>query len=92
MHVVAQEFKQPMYNAQNVAREYRILNSVEISNKFRTPNIIRIINSRRIRWAEHVARMKEVKNRYKILVGGPEEKRPIGRPRRRWEYNIKIYV
>jgi hypothetical protein len=50
-----------------------------------SPSIIRIIRSRRIRWAGHVARMGEKRNAYRILVGKPEGKRPLGRPRRRWE-------
>jgi hypothetical protein len=55
-----------------------------------TPSIIRIINSRRMRWAGHVARMGEKRNAYRILVGMPEGKRPLGRPRRRWVDNIKM--
>jgi hypothetical protein len=51
-----------------------------------------MIDSRRMRWAEHVARMGEMKNAYKILVGNPEVKRPLGRPRRRWEDIIKMYL
>jgi hypothetical protein len=49
-----------------------------------------MIKSRRMRWAGHVARMREKSNAYRILVGNPEGKRPLGRPRRRWVYNIKI--
>jgi hypothetical protein len=49
-----------------------------------------MINSRRMRWAEHVARMGEGRNAFRILVGKPEGKRPLGRPRRRWMGNIKI--
>jgi len=52
--------------------------------------IFRVIKSRRIRWAGHVARMKERRGVYRVLVGKPEEKRPIGRPCRRWEDNIKM--
>jgi transcription termination factor 2 len=55
-----------------------------------SPSIIRIIKSRRIRWAGHVARMGDTRNAYRILVGKPEENRPLGRPRRRWVYNIKM--
>jgi hypothetical protein len=57
---------------------------------YSSPNIIRIIQSRKMRWAGHVARMGEKRNAYKILVGKPEGKRPLGRPRRRWVDNIKI--
>jgi hypothetical protein len=53
-----------------------------------SPNIIRMIKSKRMTWAEHVARMPPKRNAYRILVGKPEGKRPLGRPRRRWEdYN-----
>jgi hypothetical protein len=52
--------------------------------------IIRIIKSRRMRWAGHIARMGESRNAYRILVGMPEGKRPLGRPRRRWVDNIKM--
>jgi hypothetical protein len=52
-------------------------------------SIIRIIKSRRMRWAGHVARMGEKRNVQRLLVGKPEGKRPLGRPRRRWIYNIK---
>jgi hypothetical protein len=54
------------------------------------PSIIRIIKSRRMRWAGHVARLGEKRNAYRILVGKPEGKRPLGRPRRRWVDNIRI--
>jgi hypothetical protein len=52
--------------------------------------MIRIIKSRRMRWEGHVARMGEKRNVYRLLVGRPEGKRPLGRPRRRWIYNIKM--
>jgi hypothetical protein len=54
------------------------------------PNIIRMINSRRMTWAGHVAQMGEMRNAYRILVGKPEGTRPLGRPRRRWVDDIKI--
>ncbi|KAJ4440054.1 hypothetical protein ANN_08185 [Periplaneta americana] len=57
---------------------------------YSSPDIIRNIKSRRLRWAGHVARMGESRNAYRLLVGRPEGKRPLGRPRRRWEDNIKI--
>jgi hypothetical protein len=59
-------------------------------NLYCSPNIIRIIKSRRMRWAGHVARMGEKGNAYRILVGKPEGKRPLGRPIRRWANNIRI--
>jgi hypothetical protein len=55
-------------------------------------NIIRVIESRGMRWAGHVARMESRGGAYKILVGNPGERRPLGRPRHRWENNIKMYV
>jgi hypothetical protein len=57
---------------------------------YSSPSIIRIIKSRRVRWAGHVARMGEKRNTCRILVGKPEGKRPLGRPRRRWVDNIKM--
>jgi hypothetical protein len=53
-------------------------------------SIIRMIKSKRVRWAGHVARMGEKRNAYRILMGKPEGKRPQGRPRRRWVDNIKM--
>jgi hypothetical protein len=55
-------------------------------------SIIRIIKPRRMRWAGHVARMGEKRNVYRLLVGKPEGKRPLGRPRRMWIDNIKMYI
>jgi hypothetical protein len=57
---------------------------------YSSPSIVRVIKARRMRWAGHVARMGEVRGAYNILVGRPEGKRPLGRPRRRWEDNIKV--
>jgi hypothetical protein len=62
----------------------------ELHNLYSSPNIIRMIEPRRMRWAGHVARMGKKRNAYSILVGKPEGKRPLGRPRRRWVDNIKI--
>jgi hypothetical protein len=69
---------------------WRKLHNEELHNLYSSPSIIRIIKSRRMRWAGHVARMGEKRNVYRLLVGKPEGKRPIGRPRRRWIYNIKM--
>jgi hypothetical protein len=55
-----------------------------------SPSIIRIINTRKMKWAGHVARMGEKRNVYRLLVGKPEGRRPIGRPRRRWMDNIEM--
>ena len=54
------------------------------------PNIVRVIKSRRMRWAGHVARMDEEREVYRVLVGKPEGKRPLGRPRRRWVDSIRM--
>ena len=57
---------------------------------YSSPNIVRVIKSRRMRWAGHVARMGEERGEYRILVGKPEGRRPLGRPRRRWVDNIRM--
>jgi hypothetical protein len=57
---------------------------------YSSPNIIRIIKTRRVRWARHVARMGEKRNAYRFLVGKPEGRRPLGRPSRRWLANIRM--
>jgi hypothetical protein len=62
---------------------WRKLHNEELHNLYSSPSIIRIIKSKRMRWAEHVARMGEKKNVYRLMVGKPEGKRPLGRPRRR---------
>jgi hypothetical protein len=64
----------------------------ELHYLYSSPDIIRQIKSRRIRWAGHVARMGEERKVYKVLVGKPEGKRTLGRPRRRWENGIKMYL
>jgi transcription termination factor 2 len=69
---------------------WRKLHNDELHKLYSSPSIIRIIKSRRMRWAGHVARMGENRNAYTILVGMPEGKRPLGRPRRRWVDNIKM--
>ena len=56
---------------------------------YRSPNIVRVIKSRRLRWAGHVARMEEDRSAFKMLTGKPTGKRLVGRPRRRWEDNIR---
>jgi hypothetical protein len=63
---------------------------MELHNLYSSPGIIRQIKSRRMRWAEHVARMGEERNVYRVLVGEPEGKRPLERPRRRWEDGIRM--
>jgi hypothetical protein len=60
------------------------------SHLYSSPNTIKMIKSRRMRWAGHVARMGETMNAFRILVGEPEGRRPLGRPRRRWVDDIKM--
>ncbi|KAJ4446624.1 hypothetical protein ANN_13321 [Periplaneta americana] len=73
-----------------VTGEWRKLHNTELYAFYSSPDIIRNIKSRRLRWAWHVARIGESTNAYRVLVGRPEGKRPLGRPRHRWEDNIKM--
>ena len=73
-----------------VTGEWRNLHNEELSDMYSLPNIVRVVKSRRIRWAGHVARMGEGRGVYRVLVGKTEGERPLGRPRRRWEFNIKM--
>ena len=68
--------------------EWRRLHNEELHSLYRSPNIVRMIQSRRLRWAGHVARMEEGRSAFKILTDTPIGKRPLGRPRRRLEDNI----
>ena len=77
-------------NKDEFTGEWRKLHNAELHTLYSSPNIIRIIKSRRLRWAGHLARMEQSRNSYRVLVGKPEGKRPLGRPRGRWEDNIKI--
>ena len=70
--------------------EWRKLHKEELNDLYCSPNIVRVIKLRRMRWAGHVARMGEGKGVYRVLVGKPERKRPLGKPRLRWEDNIKM--
>jgi hypothetical protein len=69
---------------------WRKLHNDELHSLYSSPNIVRVIKSRRMMWAGHVARMGEERGSYRVLGGRPEGKRPLGRPRRRWEDNIKM--
>jgi hypothetical protein len=73
-----------------VLGEWKKLHNEELNNLYSSPNIVRVVNSRRIRWAGHVARMGEGIGVYRIMVGKTEGRRPLGRPRRRWEDNIRM--
>jgi len=66
-----------------VTGEWRRLHNEELNDLYTLPNIARVIKWRRMRWAWHVARMGEERGVYRVLVGKPEERRPLGRPRRR---------
>jgi len=73
-----------------VRGEWRKLHNEKLNDLYSSPNIVWLIKSRRMRWAGHVARMGEKRGVYRALVGKPERKRPLGRPRLRWEDNIKM--
>jgi len=73
-----------------VTRGWRKLHNEELNDLYSSHNIVRVIKSRIMRWAEHVARMEERRVVCSVLLGKPEGKRPLGRPRRRWEDNIKM--
>jgi hypothetical protein len=70
--------------------EYRKLHNEELHDLYSSPGIIRINKARRMRWAGHVARIREKRNTYRLLLGKPEGKSPQGRPRRRWLDNIRM--
>ena len=73
-----------------VTGEWRKLHNEELTDLYSLPNIVRVVKSRRMRWAGHVARMGEGRGVYSVLVGKPEGKRPLGRPTRRCEDDIKM--
>ena len=75
-----------------VTGEWRRLHNEELNDLYSSPNIVRVIKSRRMRWAGHVARMGEERGAYRVLMGKPEGKRQLERPRRRWVDNIKMDV
>ena len=66
------------------------LHKKELNDLYASPNIVRVIKSRRMRWAGHVARTGDKRGVFRVLVGKPEGKKPLGRPKRRWEDNIKV--
>jgi hypothetical protein len=68
----------------------RKLHNEELNNLYSSPSIVRVVKSRRMRWARHVTRMGHERGVHRVLVGKPEGKRPLGIPRRRWEDNIKM--
>ena len=73
-----------------VTGEWRKLHNEELRDLYSLPNIVQVVKSRRMKWAGHVASMGEGRGVHRVLVGKPDGKRPLGRPRRRWEDNIKM--
>jgi len=73
-----------------VTGEWRRLHNEELNDLYSSPNIVRVIKSRRMRWAGHVALMGEERGVYRFLVWKPEGRRPLGRPSRRWVDNIRM--
>ena len=71
-------------------QKWRKLHNAELHALYSSSNIIRNLTSTRLRWAGHVARMEQFRNAYRVLMGNPESKRPLGRLRHRWEDNIKM--
>jgi hypothetical protein len=69
---------------------WRKLHNDELHDMYSSPNVVRMIKPRRMRWVGHVARMGEGRGVYRVFVGRSEGKRPLGRPRRRWVVNIKL--
>ena len=79
-----------MFERDEVKGEWRSLYDEELYDLYSSPNIVRVIKFRRIRWAWHVARMGEERGVYRVLVGKQEGRRPLGRPRRGWVDNIRM--
>jgi hypothetical protein len=75
-----------------VTEQWRKLHNEELHGMYYSPIIVRVIKLRRMKWAGHVAWMEEERGVYRVLVGKPEGKRPLGRPRRRWEDNIRMVI
>jgi len=73
-----------------VTGEWRKLHNEDLRDLYSLPNIVRVVKSRRMRWAGHVVHMGEGRGVHRVLVGKPEGKRPLGRPRRRWDDNINM--
>jgi hypothetical protein len=73
-----------------VTGEWKKLQNEELNDLYSLLNIVRVVKSRRMRWAGHVVRIGKDRGVHRVLVGKPEKKRPLGRPRRRWEDSIKM--
>jgi hypothetical protein len=80
------------HKREEVTREWRKLHNEELNDLYFLPNIVRVVKSRRMRWAGRVERMGEGRGVHRVLVEKPEGRRILGRPRRRWEANINIDV
>ena len=70
--------------------EWRKLHNEELNDLYSSPKIVRVIKSRKMKWAGHLVRMGERRDVYGVLIGKPERKRPLGRPKRRWQDIIKM--
>ena len=81
-----------VFRLQEGEHTYVWYDATSLYDLYCSPNIVRVIKSRRMRWAGHVARMGEEREVYRVLVGKPEGRRPLGRPRRRWVDNIRMYL
>ena len=79
-----------IFGLRGLRGEWRKIHNEELNYLYCSPNILRVIKSRRMRWAGHVARLGEGRGVYMVLVGKPEGKKPLGRPSCRWEDNIKM--
>ena len=75
-----------------VTGEWRKLDNEELRDIYSLPNIVRVVKSRKMRWTGHVASMEKGRSVHRVLVGKPERKKPLGRPRHRWGDNIKMDV
>jgi len=79
-----------VFGGDEVMGKCRRLHNEELNDLYSSPNIVRVMKSRKMRWVGYVARMGEERVVYRVLVGKPEVKRPLGRPRRRWVDNIRM--
>ena len=75
-----------------VTGNWRTVHSEGLNDMYSSPNIFRVIKSRRMRWARHVVRIGDKRGAYRVLVVNPERKQPLGRPRHRLGYNIEMYL
>jgi len=80
----------PKRDRDRVIRGWRKLHNEELNDLYSSPNIFRVIKSRRMRWVGHVVRMWEIRGVYRVLLWKPEGKRPLGRSKLRWEDNNKM--